>query len=423
MPEPTVLVIGGGPAGLLAAGRSAHCGARTLLLEKGPKTGRKLRMTGKGRCNITNTTTPRGFVDAFGPKGRFLYGPLSRFFRDDILGILASRGVEVKAERGGRIFPASDSALEVAAALEEWAAEAGAQLRRLACVDRIVVDEQGVAGVGLGDQVIPGRAAIICTGGASYPGTGSAGDGYRLAGGVGHTIVAPTPALSAVITMEPWVGRLSGLALRNVEVSIGSPPADGVFRPVASRFGEMLFTHEGLSGPVVLTLSREAPALLRKGGAQMRIDLKPALTPEQLHTRFIRDWRKPQHFKNYLKELLPLSMLDVFPELVAIPPSLPVHQITAEMRNRLVAALKGLPVNIRRMAALEHAIVTAGGVALGEVDSKTMMSRKVAGLYFAGEVLDLDAETGGYNLQAAFSTGWVAGSCAAERVLSLGSEE
>lgn len=416
-----VIVVGGGPAGMMAAGRAAQCGADVVLLEKGPRLGRKLNICGKGRGNITNSAELPEFIEAFAPKGKFLYGAFSRFFRDDLIDLLRGLGVEVKTERGGRVFPASDRAADVTDALERWVAQCGARVRLNTRAKAIDVADGRVAGVRIYGGRMDAGAAVIATGGASYPRTGSTGDGYTLAREVGHTIVPPTPALSALVTEEPWVRDLQGLSLKNVTATLiveelrSDGPGFGIpaHRKVASEFGEMLFTHFGVSGPIILTISRGVDALLARGRVAVSIDLKPALTPDDLHARLIRDFTSTRHFHNYLRDLLPRLMVDTFVALVGIDPNKPVHSITAQERGRIVDLLKDLRVTVARMAPLEEAIVTAGGVPVAEIDSRTMMSRLVPGLFFAGEVIDIDAETGGFNLQAAFSTGWVAGEAAA----------
>jgi len=408
--RPRVVVVGGGPAGMLAAGRAAECEADVVLLEKGPKLGRKLHISGKGRGNITNTADLNEFIDAFAPNGKFLYGAFSRFFRDDLLDLLRRFGVQTKVERGGRVFPASDRASDVADALERWMESVSVRAKTNCRVRSLLVAEGRVTGVAIYGGEIKADAVVVATGGASYPKTGSTGDGYAMAREAGHTIVAPEPALSALVTREDWVKNLQGLSLRNVEAALVLDPSG---RKVATEFGEMLFTHFGVSGPIILTLSRAARKHLKDGPITICIDLKPALTEEQLHARLIRDFAQTKHFGNYLRELLPRLMVDVFVQLTTIDPAKPVNTITAEERGRIIGLLKRLKLTAVALGPLEEAIVTAGGVPIGEIDSRTMASRLTGGLFFAGEVIDIDAETGGYNLQAAFSTGYVAGDSAA----------
>lgn len=407
-----VVVIGGGPAGLLAAGVAALEGASVTLLEKGPMTGRKLRLTGKGRCNITNSAPMQRFIEAFGPNGKFLYGAFSRFSNLQLLSLMEEIGVKTKEERGGRIFPVSDSAVEVALRLGEWAARCGATIKTGTRASGIEAVDGEVRAVEIFGGKIPADSAILCTGGLSYPKTGSNGEGYEIARRLGHTIVEPKPALSALNTSEKWVRDVQGLTLKNVEAQIWP---FGSTKPCKVEFGEMLFTHFGVSGPIILTLSRWIPALLATGHPPMlKVDIKPAVPAEELDGRLIRDFSRNVHFHNYLKELVPQALTAVLPRIVRIDPQKAVSQITAEERVRLLAALKGLPLHIRSMRPIEEAIVTSGGVCLKEVDPRTMESKQIRGLYFAGEILDLDAETGGFNLQAAFSTGYVAGKSAAQ---------
>ncbi len=412
-----VIIVGGGAAGILAAGRAAECGAQAVLLEKGNRLGRKLRIAGKGRGNITNSGDLNEFVEAFSPNGKFLYGAFSRFFRDDLLELLRSQGVETKVERGGRIFPVSDRAADVADAFERWMAASGARVKLDTSARSISVDGGRVVGV----EVFGGRmnadAVVIATGGASYPQTGSTGDGYHMARDLGHSIVIPKPALSALVCAEDWVSNLRGLSLRNVEATLYiEKPGQQRPKKIASEFGEMLFTHVGVSGPIILTLSRGVGELVKQGRVSVSIDLKPALAPEQIHARLVRDFRQTKHLRNYLRQLLPSSLIDVFVGLAELNPDKPVNVVTAQERARIVELLKDFRVTVKGMGPLEEAIVTAGGVSTREIDPRTMMSKLVDGLFFAGEVIDIDARTGGFNLQAAFSTGWVAGESAAEYV-------
>ncbi|MHB9037452.1 MAG: BaiN/RdsA family NAD(P)/FAD-dependent oxidoreductase [Armatimonadota bacterium] len=417
MKNPRVVVIGGGAAGMLAAGRAAECGASVVLLEKGAKLALKVRISGKGRGNITNTADVQRFIEAFEPNGRFLYGAFSRYFRDDLLAFLHEMGVETKEERGGRVFPASDRAADVVEAFEKWLNAVGVRIKYNATAKSIDVEDGRVVAVKLYGGRMDADAVVIATGGASYPKTGSTGDGYHMAREVGHTIVMPRPALSALVTQDDWVKELQGLSLKNVEAALFLE-SKGQDRPkkLASEFGEMLFTHNGLSGPIILTLSRQVAANLGKGRLVVSIDLKPALSHEQLHQRLIRDFRQTKYLKNYMHDLLPRLLVDVFLYHSGVDGDKPVNSITAQERGQIVDMLKDLRTTVARMGPLDEAIVTAGGVSIKEIDPKTMMSKLVRGLFFAGEVMDIDAETGGYNLQAAFSTGYVAGEAAAEYV-------
>lgn len=413
MSRPRVIVIGGGPAGIMAAGKAAECGAEAILLEKGPTLGRKLCICGKGRGNITNTADLQRFIEAFSPNGKFLYGAFSRFFRDDLLDLLQRYDLKVKTERGGRVFPVTDHAADVVHALERWMSSVGVDIRTGFPARSIVVESGLVVGVVVHGGIMKANSVVIATGGASYPKTGSTGDGYALAKEAGHSIIAPEPALSALTTSEGWVKDLQGLSLRNVRVTLTIDRPDAKQTQIASGFGEMLFTHFGVSGPIILTLSRPARPYLRSRSVTISIDLKPGLTEEQLHARLIRDFAQNRHSGNYLRALLPRTLIDVFLNLAGIASDTPTNTITSQQRSRIVSLLKDFRLTATGLRPLEEAIVTAGGVPTKEIDPTTMMSKLVGGLYFAGEVIDIDAETGGFNLQAAFSTGSVAGGAAA----------
>jgi hypothetical protein len=411
MTQHDVIVIGGGPAGLMAAGQAAAHGADTLLLEKMDRPGRKLQITGKGRCNLTNDTTVPDFIAHFGPSGQFLRQAFYRFFAPDLMAFFADRGVSTVVERGQRVFPASGDAEHVVDALVRWVEAAGVTLRTESPVTGLVVEDDRVVGVRAGGSTRSAGAVVIATGGASYPGTGSTGDGYRLAASVGHTVVPIRPALVPLETAGDVAPRLQGLSLRNVTLRVVVDE-----EPRAEAFGEMLFTHFGVSGPIVLTLSRRVVDALRAGqNVVLSIDLKPALDEEQLDRRLLRDLdaHGKRHFETILHGLLPSKLIPICLERTRIPAHKPAHQITSEERDRLRVWLKGFRLEVSGHRSFNHAIVTAGGVETTEVDPRTMASRRVGGLYFAGEVLDVDADTGGYNLQAAFSTGWLAGRSAA----------
>jgi predicted Rossmann fold flavoprotein len=438
-----VIVVGGGAAGLMAAGQAAGLGAETLLLEKMNRPGRKLRIAGKGRCNLTNVAPLPEFIAHFGPNGRFLRQAFSRFFTPDLVAFFEELGIRTATERGGRVFPASGQAQDVVDALVQWVDERGVTLQTRSPVERLLVERGRVTGVqvaGVGvsrapyherrastststsTKVYHADAVIVATGGASYPGTGSTGDGYRLAESVGHTIVPIRPALVPLETAGDIAPRLQGLSLRNVGVRVWASPwhysPGQVGKKQAEAFGEMLFTHFGLSGPIILSLSRQVVDALRLGQrVVLSIDLKPALDERKLDARLLRDLdaHGKRQFRTLLKGLLPRKLIPVCIDLVGIPPDKVGHQITAEERQRLRTWLKDFRLEVTGYRPFTEAIITAGGVDTREVDPRTMASRLVpaGGLYFAGEVLDVDADTGGYNLQAAFSTGWVAGRSAA----------
>jgi predicted Rossmann fold flavoprotein len=406
-----IVVIGGGPAGMMAAGTAARAGAAVTLLERNDRLGKKLAITGKGRGNLTNDADIADFIAQFPGSGSFLYGAFYRFTNDDLRRFFHDLGVPTMVERGGRVFPVSEKAADLVEALKRYMDKAGVRVERDRRAASLLTAGGRVTGVACGGEKWPADAVILATGGASYPTTGSTGDGYAMAEAVGHTIVTPRPALVPLETVEPWVRELTGLSLRNVTATL---LVDG--REEAEEFGEMLFTHYGVSGPIILTLSREAVrALERKRQVKIRINLKPALTPEQLDARLLRDFAKfaRKLFKNSLDELLPQRLIEPVTVLARIPAELPVHQVSRKQRQELAAVLTGLPVTVSGKRSLREAIVTAGGVSVKEIDPSTMESRLVKNLYFAGEVMDVDGNTGGYNLQAAFSTGFVAGGSAA----------
>ncbi len=410
-----VIVIGGGAAGLMAAGRAAQQGAATLLVEKMDRPGRKLHITGKGRCNLTNIAPLDDFITHFGPGGRFLYTAFHRFFNADLVDFFHQLGMQTVTERGGRAFPASSDAGEVVTRLEQWIARQRVTVWTGARVDRLLIENGAVRGIQLDDgRCHYAGAVVVATGGASYPGTGSTGDGYRLAEAAGHTIVPIRPALVPLDTAGNDAARLEGLSLRNVSVALW---IEGTQR--AEAFGEMLFTRQGVSGPVILTLSKQAVDALRDGlRVRLAIDLKPALDEQQLDARLLRDLdaHGKKQFHTLLKGLLPRTLIPVCVDHVGIPADKPAHQITTGERQRLRLWLKDFRLDVTGHRPLAAAIITAGGVDTREVDPRTLESRLVSGLYFAGEVLDIDADTGGYNLQAAFSTGWLAGTSAAASV-------
>lgn len=417
MPTYDVIVIGGGAAGLMAAGQAAQTGAQTLLLEKMERPGRKLFISGKGRCNLTNTAPIREFIEHFGSNGRFLRQAFHRFFVPDLLAFFAAQGMPTVEERGGRVFPASESAQDVVDALERYCRKSGVEIHLNSPVEHLEFIDQRVTGVIAPQGIFKAKAVIIATGGASYPGTGSTGDGYRLAREAGHQLVPIRPALVPLTTAGDSAQKCQGLSLRNAAVTVWT---DG--KKSDQAFGEMLFTHFGVSGPIILTLSRPiVDALQANQKVQLSIDLKPALDEAKLDARLRRDLdaNGKKQFQTLLTGLLPQKLIPVCLELTAIPPEKLCHQINAEERKRLRNWLKDFRLQVTGHRSFRQAIVTAGGVDLSEVDPRSMASRRVSGLYFAGEVLDLDADTGGYNLQAAFSTGWLAGRSAAEYTLNL----
>jgi hypothetical protein len=407
-----IIIIGGGAAGLMAGIAAARQGVPVTILEKRDRVGRKLAITGKGRCNVCNAAPMKEAIGHFFPNGKFLYQCFSRFFSPELIALLEENQVTVKTERGGRMFPESDNAGDVIAALTRSFTEKGGVIRTSTPVMGLLVTDGICRGVITEDgREINGSATILATGGASYPATGSTGDGYRLASMVGHTIVPVRPALIPLVTAGETAKRLQGLALKNVQVSVW---VDG--KKVTSLFGEMLFTHFGVSGPVILTLSHQVVGFLEEGREiRLVIDLKPALDHKQLDARLLRDIDTfgKKKTKTLFKGLLPASLIPVCLEELALDPDLPAHQLTADTRRKLRSWLKEFTLMVTGHRPLREAIVTAGGVATKEIDPKTMESKICPGLFCAGEVLDIQADTGGFNLMAAFSTGWMAGKSAA----------
>lgn len=413
MEQYDVIVIGGGAAGLMAAGQAAGLGAKTLLLEKMDQPGRKIFITGKFRCNLTNTASIPSFIDHFNPEGRFLRQAFHRFFSNDLIDFFNARGVPTITERGGRVFPASGQSKDVVEALVHWCDDIGVKTVTYTPVEQLKTKQNQIRGVVTPKVYFPTKKVVIATGGASYPGTGSTGDGYHLAETSGHTIIPIRPALVPLTTAGSIAQNLQGLSLRNVRVSVW---ADG--KMTNQAFGEMLFTHFGLSGPIILTLSRHAVDALSAGkNVHISIDLKPALDEDKLDKRLLRDFDKngKKQFQTYLKNLLPQKLISTCIQHAKISPIKVCHQVTSDERKLLRMWLKDFRLEITGHRDFRHAIITAGGVNTREVNPRTMESRKINGLFFAGEILDIDADTGGYNLQAAFSTGWLAGRSAAQQ--------
>jgi predicted Rossmann fold flavoprotein len=412
--QPDIIVIGGGAAGLMAAGQAAQAGARTLLLEKMPLPGRKLGITGKGRCNLTNSAEMREFIARFGPSGRFLRQAFSRFFNNDLMDFFEDLGLKLVTERGGRVFPASGQAGDVLRALRQWLQQCGVEVQTSATVESLVVTDGQVTGVLCNGREIPCRAAILATGGASYPATGSTGDGYRFAAAAGHHIIDIRPALVPLETADASTGRMAELNLRNIKAHL---LVDG--KKVAEDFGELVFSKSGVTGPIILTLSGLAVDALRSDRkVELSLDLKPALDEQKLDRRLLRDLdaRGKEPIASLLRGLLPAVMVPVCLDLIGLPAERTAATLNAKERRKLGRWVKDFRLEISAHRPFSEAIVTAGGVDTKEVDPRTMESRLTGGLYLAGELLDLQAETGGYNLQAAFSTGWLAGRCAARAV-------
>ena len=410
-----VIVVGAGAAGLIAAGRAAELGKSVLLLEKMERAGRKLLITGKGRCNITNEASMAEFFKHIYPNGRFLKHAFSEFFTNDIVALLKKYDVDTTVERGGRIFPDSDKAGDVVQALLKWLQDKGVEIRYGSKVEKLLIADDTIKGIQVqtNSQTTDFYAnhLILCTGGCSYPATGSNGDGYKLAKGVGHCITPVLPALVPLETEGDLAERLQGLSLKNVNAMVW---VNG--KKVKEEFGEMLFTHFGLSGPIILTLSRTVVDELRQNHkVEISIDLKPALDDQKLDARLIRDLNEHGKKKvdNIFKEWLPSKMIPVFIELAGMDAFKECHQVNAKERRKILLLMKDLRFKVTGHRGFKEAIITSGGITTNEIDSRTFASKIIKNLYFAGEIIDLDADTGGYNLQIAWSTAWLAAtSCA-----------
>ena len=400
-----ILVVGGGAAGMMAAITAARLGGDVCLIERNPKVGRKLYITGKGRCNVTNHCAVPEVLAAVPRNGRFLYSAMSRTTPEDVEQFFQHLGVPLKVERGNRVFPASDRAADIIDALF-------LELRRLRVpivngrVESLEVRDGAVTGMRVNGGVLPGQAVILATGGASYPATGSTGDGYRFAAQAGHTVVPPRPSLVPLESDDPACGQMQGLSLKNVLLTVKNQKGKIVYQ----EQGELLFTHFGLSGPLVLSASAHMREF-EKNSYRCVIDLKPALDEATLDARLVRELtaNANRDLSNLLGTLVPRLMIPVLLERTAIPADRKAHDLTKGERRRILETLKQFSIPVRGPRPIEDAIVTAGGVKTGEVDPRTMASKKVAGLYFAGELLDVDAYTGGFNLQIAWATGRAAG--------------
>jgi predicted Rossmann fold flavoprotein len=426
MDQLEVIVIGAGAGGLMAAGRAAQKGAKVLLLEKMEQPGKKILVSGKTRCNLTNTRELTDFIDAYGSNGRFLYSAFSRFFRDDLLEFMKRYGVETKIERGGRIFPASDDAHDVLKAFQRYLSDYKVKLLTGITVTAVMAEKGRVTGVKTERADFSAKAVVLATGGASWPATGSTGDGYRMAEALGHTLVKLRPGLVPLIVEEATLANsMQGVSLKNVRLTAYRCQASEINlvrdkrNVIDSQMGEMMLTHFGIGGPITLQMSLAIVDALEKGPVSVSIDLKPALNTIQLGQRLQRDFDSfsKRSFRNILKELLPQKMIAPLVKLSGIPAEKPGNQINAIERDSLANLLKYLHFNIKGPLSLSAAMVTAGGVSLKEIDQQTMASKLVKGLYFCGEVMDIDADTGGFNLQAAFSTGYVAGESASSFII------
>lgn len=430
-----IIVIGAGAGGMMAAGRAAELGGKVLLLEKMERPGKKVLISGNGRCNLTNSRDLDGFIGMYGPNGRFLHSAFSRFFRDELLSLMGRYGVSSRTEPNGQVFPIADNARVVVAAFQHYLADGGVQVQTGVNVSRIEVENGHVTGVRTGEGLQTAGAVVLATGGSSHPQTGSTGDGYRMAQELGHTIVRLRPSIvPLVVKQAERVQNMMGASLRNVRLTAFqctaadidtalTPGADvgrGILgkrpkRPVIeSRTGDAIITHFGLSGPIVLEMSLAIVDALRHGPVSVSIDLQPEKTPAQLRAELQQTFERhaKRTYRHIIKDFLPQKLVEPFVEMTGVPPEKTGNQITAPEREALASLLKSLRFDIEGPFSMATATVTAGGVSLKEIDPRTMASQLVEGLYLCGEVMDIDGGTGGYNLQAAFSTGWVAGESA-----------
>ncbi|HMM68905.1 MAG TPA: NAD(P)/FAD-dependent oxidoreductase [Gudongella oleilytica] len=397
-------VIGGGPAGIMAAGAAAGRGHDVTLIEKNKQLGKKLFITGKGRCNITNASPISEFFDNIISNREFLYSSLYTFDNEAIIRLLESYGLNTKVERGNRVFPESDKSSDVIKAFQKYLDHMGAEVLLNSRVSHVYMEDNIFMVVLTTGEKMQFDRLVIATGGASYPATGSEGDGYKMARAFGHTVTELKPSLVPIELEEPWLKDLMGLSLKNVTLRAYSDK-----KLIHEEFGEMIFTHFGISGPIVLTMSNHINRLKNK--PVLTLDLKPALDDETLDNRLLRDFQeyKNKQLKNALNDLLPQKLIPLIIQVSGIYPEKTVHQITREERSKLLEAIKAFPLQFKGFRPLDEAIVTSGGIKVQEVNPSTMESRIVPGLYFAGEIIDIDALTGGYNLQIAYSTGYLAG--------------
>ncbi len=402
-----VIVVGAGAAGLMAAGRAAEKGHEVHLYEKNNRIGKKILITGKGRCNVTNDSDVEGLLENIPGNPYFMYSSFYQMDSFQLQEFFKNLGLELKVERGKRVFPVSDRSLDVVLALEKYVKQHKVRLHLESPVESILIEDGKAMGICLKNgKEEKADGVIICTGGLSYPGTGSTGDGYRFAKEAGHHVTKLYPSLVPLKTEEHWCHELMGLSLKNIDITVKNKKGKKVY----NEFGEMLFTHFGVSGPVILSASRHIILTIEEG-YKLYIDLKPAMDEKKLDTRLLRDFEKytNKDFVNALDDLLPQKLIPVIIELAEIDPRKKVNSITKEERKRLVGLLKALPLTITGTTGYNEAVVTCGGIDVNEIDPSTMESKLIKNLHFAGEVLDVDAYTGGFNLQIAFSTGYTAG--------------
>lgn len=404
-----VLVVGGGPAGMMAAIQAAKQGNAVTLLEQNEKLGKKLFITGKGRCNVTNDCDVTELFDSVVSNKKFLYSAFYSFSNQDVKDFFEEQGLRLKVERGRRVFPASDKSSDVIKALGNALKKLEVKIRLRTRVDQVLTENDIVCGVRLSDgECLNADKVILATGGVSYKSTGSDGSGLVMAEKLGHQVTKLRPGLVGMCTKEAWVRDMQGLTLKNVAVSIGKKQGK---KPLYEDFGELLFTHYGVSGPMILSASSRLGDELEKEDLCIKIDLKPALSKEQLDSRILRDFeeRKNADLSNAMVHLLPKSMIPVMLHVCGLDPAKKVNEVTRGEREQLVKGMKEFPLTINGLRDIQEAIITRGGVTVKEVDPSTMESKIVKNLYLAGEMLDLDALTGGYNLQIAWSTGYLAG--------------
>jgi len=411
VPPHDVIVVGAGAAGLLAAGRAAELHGRVLLLEKMERPARKVLISGKGRCNITNIAPQSEFLQHIHPDSRFLRHAFARFFSDDIIRLLAVNGCQTVAERGGRVFPVSNKSADVVNALVKWGARNRVETRCGHKVTGLVVKDGAVVGLNVrsaaGQQALEAKHIILCTGGKSYPATGSDGDGYQFATSVGHSLAMPRPALVPLETAGNMAQRMEGLSLRNVKAMVW---VNG--KKAKEQFGEMLFTGFGVSGPIILTMSRfVVDELHKQHRVDLSVDLKPALDEAKLDARLVRDLGEngTSRMDRIFRKWLPAAIIPVFLEMTGVNGSKPGHQLNSSERRKILRLMKDLRFTVTGCRPFPEAIVTAGGVVTSEIHATSMESKLIGNLHFAGEMSDLDGDTGGYNLQIAFSPGWLAG--------------
>ena len=409
-----LIVVGAGAAGMMAAGQAAAEGAAVLLLDKNERPGRKIMITGKGRCNVTNNCDRDRLMSAVKRNSRFLFSAFDAFTPQDTMAFFEEMGVPLKTERGNRVFPQSDKSVDIVDALHKFIKKNKVVYRQNRVIELLCENEE-VKGVKTADgSTYYAKAVLLATGGKSYPGTGSTGDGYEFARSAGHKVTDLSPSLVAITTSDEWTGELMGLSLKNVTLTVSKGKKKAV-----SEVGELMFTHFGISGPLVLTASSEIEG--SPADYKMTIDLKPGLDIEKLDARLLRDFSdsKNRAIKNSLDKLLPKSLIPVVIEQSGIDGETKINSITKQQRRSLCETIKAFEVKPKALRPVEEAVVTRGGVEVGKVSPKTMESKLVKGLYFAGELLDLDAVTGGFNLQIAFSTGYLAGKAIAEEINSV----